>query len=68
MLTYFVLKCQIKITVKDQVVTLATPRIDTMGAQARIVGGMLIGKGKELADFFLISVRQAVCMSGAIPI
>jgi len=39
-----------------------------MGAQARIVGGMLIGKGKELADFFLISVRQAVCMSGAIHI
>tara|TARA_R100000656_G_C3857389_1_gene109050 strand:+ start:263 stop:382 length:120 start_codon:yes stop_codon:yes gene_type:complete len=39
-----------------------------MGAQARIVGGMLIGKGKELTDFFLISVQRVVYMSGAIPI
>ena len=42
MLTYIALKCQIKITVKDQLVTPVTPRIDIIRVQARIVGGMRV--------------------------
>jgi hypothetical protein len=67
LLTYIALKCQIKITVKDQIVTPSTPKIDIMRVQARIVVGMPFGKGKEM-DFFLISVLQVACINGWVKI
>ena len=60
MLTYIALKCQIKITVKDQIVTPATPRIDIIRAQARIVVGMPIGLEKIQVVGYNISVLRGV--------